>query len=153
MMNELIKATEKISLNTPTVISTGSEDLAECIEHIEGFDILALDCEGVDLGRNGQITIIQLSTPSRSFLFDVHEVAVDAEMVNFLRVVLENPNIIKIIHDCKMDADALFHLLEITLCGVHDTQAWDFIMKRSELNLNRTLMAYGCQPNVERDHR
>ena len=153
-MDDLIQATTNISLNSPTVISTEStEDLTECIEHIERFNLVALDCEGVDLGRTGQISIIQLSTPMRSFLFDVHEVAHDHEMVSFLRAVLENPNVIKIIHDCKMDADALFPLLEISLCGVHDTQCWDYILNRNEHNLNRTLLAYGCRPNVERDHR
>lgn len=58
----------------------------------------------------------------------------------------------KIIHDCRMDSDALWHLLHIRLQNVHDTSCWHFsISGREDQNLNSTLMYYGLQPNAERD--
>jgi exonuclease 3'-5' domain-containing protein 1 len=163
-MDDLTKATAAISLTSSTKLSTPSsvdgvcivsdgDDLTEVIEHIKGCDLLAIDCEGVDLGRDpGVLCLVQLATPQKSFLFDVHEISREADMVTFLREVLEDKSVIKIIHDCRMDADALFHHLDIRLFNVHDTQAWDSVIHGSENNLNKTLLQNGCTPNMERDH-
>lgn len=161
-MDDLTKAIAKASLKaesksisseTDDVVTVVNQetDMSDIVEHFREVHLLAMDCEGVDLGRSGQLCLVQLSTPKRSFLFDVHDVPRDAEMVSFLRNVLESEYVIKIIHDCKMDSDALFHILDITLTNVHDTQAWDHTFYGEELNLNRTLQRSGCKPNVARD--
>jgi hypothetical protein len=113
--------------------------------------VLALDCEGLSLSRNGQVSLVQLSSPSTCYLFDVTKCSRLSKITLFLKEILEDPNIIKIIHDCRMDSDALFHKLDIKLTGCHDTQAWDFVLRNQRLNLNKTLMHYGCPPNPERD--
>jgi ribonuclease D len=133
------------------IMTNSSDDIHEAIACLSEATILALDCEGVDLGRSGEICVIQLSTKDLCFLFDVHELTASCELVVSLKTILEDENIIKIIHDCKMDSDALFHKFGIKLTSVHDTQVWDKVLNRSESNLNNTLRAYGCIPNVERN--
>ncbi|KAG1665559.1 hypothetical protein FOA52_000705 [Chlamydomonas sp. UWO 241] len=58
---------------------------------------------------------------------------------------------LSMVHDTKMDVDALHHLLNIRLVNVHDTQAWDQVLTRNRSNLSDTLVRYGCPPNRERD--
>ena len=139
--------------NSPVLVSN-LDDLTERqrVELLE-CKLFALDCEGVDLGRSGRICLIQLSTPSTCYLFDVLGLSSVSDMIIFLKVILEDRKKTKVIHDCKMDADALFHLCGIHLSGVHDTQAWDVALRGGVgLNLNRTLQAYGCTINAQRDH-
>ena len=42
----------------------------------------------------------------------------------------------KIVHDCRMDSDALFHKLGITLTHVHDTQSW-YMQKNRYLRVDQ----------------
>jgi exonuclease 3'-5' domain-containing protein 1 len=92
------------------IVTNSSDDICEAIACLSEATVLALDCEGVDLGRSGEVCIIQLSTENLCFIFDVHELTASCELVVALTTILEDENIIKIIHDCKMDSDALFHL-------------------------------------------
>ena len=58
--------------NAPRVIDKFSSDIAkELSTAFDGIRIVALDLEGVDLGRNGKISIVQISVPSRCFLLDL----------------------------------------------------------------------------------
>ena len=142
-------------MSLPVKIISKDEDLLpEFISEIKSSPLISLDCEGVDLSRTGQICIIQLSTRNLCFLFDVHNKNTNSQIIIFLKEVLEDYGCKKIIHDCKMDADALFHILNIKLVGVHDTQVFDSVLSgyNRELNLNRTLIANGCMPNQERDN-
>jgi DNA polymerase I-like protein with 3'-5' exonuclease and polymerase domains len=137
---------------TCTVVTVGSQELTECQEILRSATVLALDCEGVDLGRApGKICIVQVSTREACFLFDVHEIQKSDDLTVFLKEILESPHILKVIHDCKQDADALLHHLGIQLTHVHDTQCFERILHGKESNLNRTLEAYNLQMNDTRD--
>jgi ribonuclease D len=132
------------------ILTSSSDDIGEAICVLAAASVLALDCEGVNLGRCGQLCIIQIATQEVCFLFDVLELSASCELAVSLKTILEDENIVKVIHDCKMDSDALFHKLDINLAGVHDTQVWDKVLKGSETNLNQTLLTYDCTPNEER---
>lgn len=132
------------------VITSTSSALSGAIACLETESVLALDCEGMDLGREGEISIIQLSTRDKCFLFDVIDLTPSCELVLLLKPILENSDIMKIIHDSKMDGDALLHKLDIRLINVHDTQAWDLVLKGQARNLNQTLISYDCAENLER---
>jgi len=55
---------------------------------------LGMDCEGVDLGVHGQVTLIQIvNSNSEIFLFDV---LVCPEIAPILKPLLENPSIVKV---------------------------------------------------------
>ena len=82
---------------------------------------LVLDMEGVELGRKGHVTMIQLSaTPTHVFCFDVQRMGGD--VVQRIRPLLEDASITKLCYDARCDADALQHCHGVTLRGVYDLQ-------------------------------
>ena len=82
-----------------------AEDMAiatilECIHN----GPLAVDCEGIDLGRRGELCILQIACVSESsavvvFLFDVCVLG-RAMFDRGLRQVLENASILKLVTRC-----------------------------------------------------
>ena len=149
----------------------------EVMDAFKDARLLALDVEGVDLSREGaclfsldlilcarpetgcagQCSLVQLAVlvdgeKSLCFLFDVLNKSKDDPMIGFLREILESDSVLKIIHDCRMDADAMHHLLDIKLANVHDTSAWHYkLTGNQDLNLNDMLQSNGLKPNVVRD--
>jgi stage III sporulation protein SpoIIIAA len=102
------------------LIRTLEEYSDVCLTKLADEKILALDCEGVDLGRpGGRLCLVQIATPSEVFLFDV-EACPDVFDYG-LRYILENENIIKVVHDCYHDALALA-LADVQLTAVLDSQ-------------------------------
>jgi DNA polymerase I-like protein with 3'-5' exonuclease and polymerase domains len=120
---------------------------------------LALDCEGVELGRHGTIEIVSLVfhvAPKDTFLLDVGESGNSTfreERISALKRLLESSNVIKIIHDCKKDSDALYHYSKIKLCKVHDTSVFHHAIARHEedKSLNYVLSYNGLAENEIRD--
>lgn len=143
----------RVSDGKPRVIQTFTKDIeAELDAAFGGVATLALDAEGVDLSRAGSISIVQLATPEACYLFDVLGKAPDDPLVAWLRGPLEDAAVVKIIHDCRIDSDALFHLLRITLAQVHDTSCWMTATSgRGQSNLNDTLDYYRLATNAARD--
>jgi len=127
-----------------TVVSTLSPELEAAFLDAS---IVALDIEGVDLGRDGVISLVQLAVPDKCFLLDMLPMP-DASLVSWLRCILESKSVLKIIHDCRMDSDALKHCLGIDLTNVHDTSAWHSVRDQG---LNTVLVCNGLKPNVQRD--
>jgi ribonuclease D len=127
-----------------------SEDL---VKAFEGASIVALDIEGVDLSRDGQISLVQLAaSPESCFLLDLLKKTKDDPLVNWLRIILESNDILKVIHDCRIDADALRHILGIELRNIHDTSCWHFkLTGKEDVNLNTVLTENSIRPNVKRD--
>lgn len=114
--------------------------------------VLAVDVEGIDLGRHGQISLVQIATPTQCFVLDVLGKSADDALVQWLRSVLEDSSITKIIHDCRMDADALLHCLGIHLCNVHDTSQWHkAAVGVPDVSLNYLMQWAGRAQNNARD--
>jgi len=110
---------------------------------------VAMDVEAVDLGRHGAVSIVQLATREQTFVFDVLGRDADDALVCFLRALLEDASIVKIVHDCRMDADALRHCLRIDLACVHDTSCWHRELTRdANAGLNSVLAHHGLAPNA-----
>lgn len=113
---------------------------------------LAIDCEGVDLARSGIISLVQIATPVHCYLFDVLGVESDHVLMRIIKRLFEDELIVKIIHDCKMDSDALYNQHQIDLKNIHDTQAWDITLFHNEgRSLNHTLESYNCPVNADRN--
>ena len=140
----------KLFIMTPTVIT---ELVPELVKAFQDVKLIALDIEGVDLGRLGKISLVQLApSPEQCFLLDL--LAKDDPLVQWTRTLLEDRSVTKIIHDCRMDSDALKHLLNIELTNVHDTSCWHMQIKNEEdASLNTVLSANGIKQNVIRDSR
>ena len=65
-------------------------------------------------------------------------------MVELAKEVLEDGGVCKIVHDCKADSDALFHILGINLNNVHDTQV-AFFLSKSPFSI--PLICVGSEPD------
>jgi ribonuclease D len=116
-----------------------------------GATVVALDIEGVDLGRNGVISVVQVATADACFILDVLGKDRSHPLVVWSGALLSDPNVCKVIHDCRMDADALFFAWGIALTNVHDTSVWhDAITRRENTNLNDMLEYNGLRSNVNR---
>jgi exonuclease 3'-5' domain-containing protein 1 len=125
----------KVLQNTQ-VISTVKESLFVCdaiMKSAQAPDervVISFDSKGVNLGVKGQLTIIEIGTVrGEAFIFDLQQCP---EMVldGGLKMLLEDENIIKIIHDCRNDSFNLYSQYNILLRNVFDTQV-RFLAKRS----------------------
>lgn len=88
---------------------------------------VALDCEGVRLGRFGRICMAQLAvSDGRVFLFD----ALRPGIIEALGELLESEHVAKVLHDCREDSAALWHQHGLRLRAVFDTQAAHAALER-----------------------
>lgn len=153
-MNFLTNALENTHINDAldVVLVLYDSDIVKAID-LSQQEILAFDCEGVDFGRPGKVCIVQLSTRTTCYLFDVLGLEKNSPILLFLKSILESTAILKIIHDCKTDSDALYHLSDIKICNCHDTQVWDRILfnRQKGFGLNQTLALNDCPVNDARD--
>lgn len=102
--------------------------------------------------RLGNISIVQVATNSRCYIFDVFGKDGAHPLVVWLRDLLENEAVVKVVHDCRWDSDALFHHMDIRLSNVHDTSCWHkFISKVPDVSLNDVLAFHGLPRNGGRD--
>lgn len=84
--------------------------------------VISVDCEGINLGIKGDLTLIEIGTVhGEAFIFDVFLCpAIMSE--GGLKALLENDNVIKVIHDCRNDSVNLFNQFKVLLRNVFDTQ-------------------------------
>ena len=130
------------------------DDLNQFKEAISGQKLVVFDAEGVDLSRAGNVTLISIGVLVEGgvhvFLLDtIHEdVKLRDELLLVTKRLLEDPDVIKIVHDCRQDSDALFRTLTppIKLTSVFDTQVWSMKLTRTtgRDNLNNALTKFGC---------
>lgn len=142
-----------------TVVSEDA-DLDRFIAAITGESTLAFDVGGVNLSRMGIPTYCTVGINTARllrvsvFLFYFNDDATryQRRLMSTLRGFLEDPNVIKIIHDCRQDSDTLYEFFLIQIRNVFDTSVYnleiDMATKRD--NLNDTLAAYGLPPNPAR---
>ena len=113
---------------------------------------VAVDCEGVNHSRLGSVELISVCFSSMEvFLVDVGG-KLDPDILKAVKELFEDAKVTKIIHDCRMDSDALFHFHDIKLNNVHDTSCFRAeITGREDENLNNALMHNGVEQNHNRD--
>ncbi|ETO28208.1 hypothetical protein RFI_08925 [Reticulomyxa filosa] len=111
-------------------ILSNEKECESVIASLSKEKYVGFDCEGyLDLSRNGKVALIQLSTNTDSYIFDIFKMC--NRIPCCLRDFLEKkPDFkkgeffkcpIKIIHDCRKDQDALYHVYGIRLNGIFDT--------------------------------
>lgn len=89
-----------------------------------------VDLEGINLSRQGTISILQLYILPKdyTFLIDVHQLQHRAfsttgkQSEKCLKDILEAKDVPKVFFDVRNDSDALFHHFQIKLSGVDDIQ-------------------------------
>jgi DNA polymerase I-like protein with 3'-5' exonuclease and polymerase domains len=118
-----------------------------------------LIANGSTLSRKGSVELVALcfeapvGNSSEVFLVDIGTHAVNrAERVRALKRLIECAGVQKVIHDSRMDCDALYHLHGISLTNVHDTSCFHAVETgREDVSLNDVLSHNGVAQNVERD--
>jgi len=118
----------------------------KCVQRV------AFDCEGVCLSRTGTIELVSICFPNLNvYLIDLNGTPCP-RVVQAMESLFESVDVNKIVHDCKMDCDALYHHHDIILNNVHDTSCFhDIITHTENTNLNNVLIYNGIHVNTERD--
>ena len=100
---------------------------------------LYLDLEGINLGRNGTISIITLYVPpwSTIYLLDIFTLGSAAFSTpgpksKTFRSILESASIPKAFFGCRSDLDALYALFRIKMGGVIDIQLLEVAQREGE---------------------
>lgn len=117
---------------TSIKIQTMSPDKIEVIRDTERCKVLvaklrreklvAMAAEGINVGREGPLTLLQLGTCSGYvYIFDILENR-DLMLVGRLRQLLEDVDIIKVVHDVSNVSAALYFQFATSLANVFDTQ-------------------------------
>jgi hypothetical protein len=122
---------------------------------------VAFDCEGVDLSRCGSIETVTLvfDTPGSAvesiFLVDVgkkSDATLRGQRIKALKNLFECKTVEKIIHDCRMDCDALYHHCDIRVNNVLDTSCMHAVITGvPDKSLNYVLSHNGIAENGARD--
>ena len=132
-----------------------------CLAEEKETKYVAVDCEGVNLSRLGTVEVVSIcftdgklhgeDDEKEVFLVDLGGDP-EKELIKTLKQLFEDPSVVKIIHDCRMDCDALFHLHGIKLNNVHDTSCFHGVIAYQEdKNLNDVLRYNGIPQNDARD--
>ena len=147
-----IKAKSSSLLDEPPLLSFKSVDTVpgsmyvfvddertcrDALRNINAWKNVAVDCEGGNLGRDGTLSLIQVATPDhKAYIFDVHTPELrNMIMDSGLRKVLESRKILKYMHDCRRDSDALWHHAQTKLHNVLDTQIAHAVLLHMEKKL------------------
>ncbi|XP_055319841.1 uncharacterized protein LOC129577220 [Sitodiplosis mosellana] len=138
--NMFIGDTWKIKvLQNTRVIATVNESqfVTEAIAKSATKDepvVISVDCEGINLGLKGELTLVEIGTVrGEAFIFDVLQCP-NIMTEGGLKALLENDNVIKIIHDCRNDSVNLFVQFKVLLRNVFDTQSAHALLQYQEQN-------------------
>lgn len=107
--------------------------LEDAMDTLSNVTALAVDSEGVDLSRDGPLTVLTLKDISNinnlrpepsvpALVIDVQTLGGKTVFGARLREILESETIIKYMFDCRSDSDALFYQFNVKLAGVIDCQ-------------------------------
>ena len=122
-----------------------------------GSPVIAFDLEGSDFSSNvnSRIGIMSLARIGENGFFDVILVdCMNEKLLTILlpaiRFVLESSVVLKIVHDCSLDSNVLYHRLNIRLANVLDTSFADRCLRRStySMRLNALARLYDVPGNL-----
>ena len=127
---------------------TGLQDaISEIKQKIaERIALLAVDCEGNSLSREGALTIITVATEEKVYIFDVQKLG-QATFSSGLGEILEDESRKKLMFDCRQDSDALWHQFKVKLSGVLDLQLLEVIYRRENPSASTTNTAQSPSKN------
>ncbi|KAL0051883.1 hypothetical protein WJX82_003776 [Trebouxia sp. C0006] len=143
----------------PQLITT-QKQLARAISLSKQTTRVAVDCEGCQLSHEGRLCLVLIPVKAsdaqgakahnQCFLFDMVKELPGA--TPFLKQLIENPRIVKVLHDCRQDAAALLVQKGISLRNVYDTQVAYGLVScwRSQLGSQQTIRRLGLQDLLKR---
>ena len=106
---------------------TTENQLNEALEDLEKNNVVGVDTEGTSLDPYSSILLtVQVGTPEKTYIFDARELNL-REIPRF-KEYLENPKIIKILHNGKFDYKHIKQILGISVCNLFDTMLTETIL-------------------------
>jgi hypothetical protein len=130
------------------------ETAEECSRIVERVlisqSMLAIDCEGVYLSKEGALTLVQICTPTGEiYIFDIlkggPEMFSGKNKLRGLKFIFESKKILKLVHDCRSDWDSLLYQFNVRLYNFIDTQEVYYVFKLfyyQEITLPISLMRF-----------
>lgn len=132
-MSALKGASLSVETETKPVFVDDPGELAKiCSALLLSGEDVAVDFEGVDLCRHGELCIAQLATKENVWIVDVHTMGEKAFDDGRLRELLESRSVMKIGYDGRADSDALFHLHKTRMTNMYDLQITSCVRQDAE---------------------
>jgi DNA polymerase-1 len=118
----------KFDPENPDYTYIPNEELGnKALEELEKEKVVGVDIEGTSLDPyDGVVLTIQIGTPDKSFIFDARELKL-REYKRF-KDFLENPKIIKLLHNGKFDYKHIKQHFGISVCNIYDTMLTEVIL-------------------------
>ena len=123
----------------------------EAIARVQAAGQVGVSCEGGLLGRASPLALLLLATKEDVFMFDVQMMGEDCWQYG-LRTVLQEPQLLKILHDCRQLSDCLWHKHNVRLAGVYDTMAGDMVYISANLLFGLLPRYTRSQAHLVRDY-
>ncbi len=101
---------------------------------VDYFSLIAFDIEGVKLGRDGEITLLQVGANKNTvFCFDILTLGDSVFSDEYLGKIFKSETICKLCYDCRMDADVLKSKYNVVLRNVYDIQVlYTFVFQKDK---------------------
>eukprot|EP00357_Protocruzia_adherens_P017268 CAMPEP_0114988748 /NCGR_PEP_ID=MMETSP0216-20121206/9786_1 /TAXON_ID=223996 /ORGANISM="Protocruzia adherens, Strain Boccale" /LENGTH=742 /DNA_ID=CAMNT_0002351593 /DNA_START=66 /DNA_END=2294 /DNA_ORIENTATION=- len=120
--SEIVDPDPEVKLDRITIVDSVAT-LRRAYHELKDSSWLGVDLEG-HLSFDGTIDLVQVANDYHIFIFDIQETQ-DEPLKGMIRGVLknlfENPNQVKVFHDCRRDSEALHYLLQICPRNILDT--------------------------------
>mmetsp|Transcript_9161 Transcript_9161/g.20212 ORF Transcript_9161/g.20212 Transcript_9161/m.20212 type:complete len:389 (-) Transcript_9161:88-1254(-) len=112
----------RLAVRRPIRLVTSADQCQNVVERIlsSGVRQIGVDCEGEELGRFGRLSLLQLATDKEVFLLDL--VAAGPSIMEPMKPLLADRDVVKVFHDCREDAALLLHQHNAPMAAVFDTQ-------------------------------
>ncbi|CAH0721590.1 unnamed protein product, partial [Brenthis ino] len=101
----------------------------QAINDLNSQSYLGLSTDGANLGRKCKMPFLVISTLQQIYIFDIQVLQYHGFDAG-LRSILESNVPKKIVHNCRMLSDCLYHKHNVKLNSVFDTQVGDIIITR-----------------------
>ncbi|XP_066923817.1 piRNA biogenesis protein EXD1-like [Clytia hemisphaerica] len=103
--------------------------LREVCDRLKGSKEIAVDCEGVDLGRDGKLTLIQLMAGEDTVILIDVLVLGESAFKYGLKEILESKEIVKLMFDCRNDSVSLWYEYGVKVTNVLDMQLLEYMVR------------------------
>ncbi|KAL4229085.1 hypothetical protein ACF0H5_012124 [Mactra antiquata] len=108
---------------------TDNDRCKQLVARLQKEKIIAMAAEGINIGKEGPVTLIQIGTCSgHVFIFDILQ---NLHLIDKgrLRFLLQDENVMKVVHDCSAVCAALTYQFATNLTNVFDTQIAHLIIQ------------------------
>ncbi|KIY64369.1 hypothetical protein CYLTODRAFT_468746, partial [Cylindrobasidium torrendii FP15055 ss-10] len=127
-----------------TILVDSLEEVVQAVDALSASTSIAVDLEGINLGRQGRACIMQLFSEGSGTIYLVDltvlgHVAFDTpnEAGESLRSILEGEGIRKVFWDVRNDSDALHYHYQVDLRNCFDLQVLEVFGRRSRGETSR----------------